>query len=406
MRISSWLKNWKTTPRNRNKSQTALVAAEQMEPRTLLSASALIIAGELNVSLHTNENVQVSTFNGNLLVQTSSGTGLFTPITSLGTVAASSITSIVINGGDQENIIDLGGVLAADFTKLPSIKVNSGNGNDTITGSPDLPDSLSGGDGNDLINSQGGNDTVDGGDGRDTINAGTGDDNILAGDGADVVDGGSGNDTISGGNGADTITSGAGNDSVSGNNGEDSITGDAGDDTINSDGGTDFVSGGTGNDSILGGELNDVLQGDDGTDTIEGAHAAVGQTLGPAVALLFAVGLLASGLASASVGAYAGAMIMQGLLRRSYPALVRRLVTLVPALAVLASGVDPTRALVLSQVVLSFGIPFALVPLMRLTANRDVMGDDANSTLTSVLGWSVAGVITALNVALIYLTIF
>jgi len=148
------------------------------------------------------------------------------------------------------------------------------------------------------------------------------------------------------------------------------------------------------------------LRGRDGTDTIEGAHAAVGQTLGPAVALLFAVGLLASGLASASVGAYAGAMIMQGLLRRSYPALVRRLVTLVPALAVLASGVDPTRALVLSQVVLSFGIPFALVPLMRLTANRDVMGDDANSTLTSVLGWSVAGVITVLNVALIYLTIF
>ena len=85
---------------------------------------------------------------------------------------------------------------------------------------------------------------------------------------------------------------------------------------------------------------------------------------------------------------------------------MRRLVTLVPALAVLASGVDPTRALVLSQVVLSFGIPFALVPLMRLTANRDVMGDDANSTLTSVLGWSVAGVITVLNVALIYLTIF
>jgi manganese transport protein len=147
------------------------------------------------------------------------------------------------------------------------------------------------------------------------------------------------------------------------------------------------------------------LRGRDGTDTIEGAHAAVAQTLGPAVALLFAIGLLASGLASASVGAYAGAMIMQGLLRRSFPALVRRLVTLLPALAVLASGVDPTRALVLSQVVLSFGIPFALVPLMRLTANKDLMGDDANSTLTSVLGWSVAGVITLLNAALIYLTV-
>ena len=86
--------------------------------------------------------------------------------------------------------------------------------------------------------------------------------------------------------------------------------------------------------------------------------------LGPTIALLFAIGLLASGLASTSVGAYAGAMIMQGLLHRSIPMLVRRLVTLSPALAILAIGVDPTRALVLSQVVLSFGIPFALIPLV------------------------------------------
>lgn len=147
------------------------------------------------------------------------------------------------------------------------------------------------------------------------------------------------------------------------------------------------------------------LRGQEGTDTIEGAHGAVGDTLGPTVALFFAIGLLASGLASASVGAYAGAMIMQGLLRKSFPLRVRRLVTLLPALAVLASGVDPTRALVLSQVVLSFGIPFALVPLMRLTADRALMGADANSRLTSALGWSVAAVITLLNVALIYLIV-
>ena len=147
------------------------------------------------------------------------------------------------------------------------------------------------------------------------------------------------------------------------------------------------------------------LRGRPGTDTIEGAHAAIGETLGPTVALLFAVGLLASGLASTSVGAYAGAMIMQGLLRRTYPVLVRRLVTLVPALLVLASGVDPTRALVLSQVVLSFGIPFALIPLARLTADRAVMGTDVNRPLTSVLAWSVAALVTLLNVALIYLTV-
>jgi manganese transport protein len=147
------------------------------------------------------------------------------------------------------------------------------------------------------------------------------------------------------------------------------------------------------------------LQGMDGTDSIEGAYAAVHTTLGPTVALCFAIGLLASGLASTSVGAYAGAMIMQGLLRRSYPLLLRRIVTLIPALIVLAIGIDPSRVLVLSQVVLSFGIPFALIPLVRLTADRALMGDDANHRVTTMLGWTVAAVICVLNVVLIYLTV-
>nr|WP_156409269.1 Nramp family divalent metal transporter [Mycobacterium sp. Root265] len=147
------------------------------------------------------------------------------------------------------------------------------------------------------------------------------------------------------------------------------------------------------------------LQGMDNTDSIEGAHAAVSSQLGPTVALFFAIGLLASGLASTSVGAYAGAMIMSGLLKRNYPLLLRRLVTLIPALVILAIGVDPSRALVLSQVVLSFGIPFALIPLIRLTSNRTLMGADINHRATTALGWLVAGVITVLNVVLIYLTI-
>jgi len=147
------------------------------------------------------------------------------------------------------------------------------------------------------------------------------------------------------------------------------------------------------------------LRGRAGTETIEGAHQAVGDTLGPAVALFFAIGLLASGLASTSVGAYAGAMIMQGLLRTTFPLLVRRLVTLVPALLVLASGVNPTRALVLSQVVLSFGIPFALIPLVRLTSDRSVMGEDTNGRLTTALAWSVTALIVVLNAALIVLTV-
>jgi manganese transport protein len=148
------------------------------------------------------------------------------------------------------------------------------------------------------------------------------------------------------------------------------------------------------------------LQGLENTDSIEGAHAAVQNTLGPTVALLFAIGLLASGLASSSVGAYAGAMIMQGLLRRSVPLVARRLITLTPALVILAIGVDPSRALVLSQVVLSFGIPFALIPLVRLTADAKLMGADVNHRITTTLGWAVAALITLLNVVLIYLTVW
>lgn len=147
------------------------------------------------------------------------------------------------------------------------------------------------------------------------------------------------------------------------------------------------------------------LQGRDDTDSIEGAHAAVQDTLGPTIALLFAIGLLASGLASTSVGAYAGAMIMDGLLKISVPILVRRLVTLIPALVILGIGFDPSRALVLSQVVLSFGIPFALIPLVRLTSDRRLMGDDANHRVTTALGWAVAALISVLNVVLIYLTV-
>ncbi len=147
------------------------------------------------------------------------------------------------------------------------------------------------------------------------------------------------------------------------------------------------------------------LEGHDTSGSIEGAHAAVRDALGPTIALFFAIGLLASGLASTSVGAYAGAMIMQGLLRVSVPLLWRRLVTLIPALAVLAAGLDPSRALVISQVILSFGIPFALVPLIRLTGDRTVMGAHTNQRVISTLGWIVTAVISLLNVALIYLTL-
>ncbi|QQK52546.1 divalent metal cation transporter [Mycobacterium avium subsp. paratuberculosis] len=147
------------------------------------------------------------------------------------------------------------------------------------------------------------------------------------------------------------------------------------------------------------------LQHRDVSASIEGAYAAIHNTLGATIAVMFAVGLLASGLASSSVGAYAGAMIMQGLLHRSIPMVVRRLITLCPALLILAVGYDTTRALVLSQVVLSFGIPFAVLPLIKLTSDRELMGSDANHRITTILGWGVGILISLLNMVLIWLTV-
>jgi manganese transport protein len=136
-------------------------------------------------------------------------------------------------------------------------------------------------------------------------------------------------------------------------------------------------------------------------DTIEGAHAGFQQLIGGGAALAFAGALLASGFASSSVGTYAGQVIMQGFIARAIPLVVRRLVTMAPALVVLAIGLDPTRALVISQVVLSFGIPFALVPLVWLTSSRAVMGSFVNRRATTALAWAVAAAIIALNVFLL-----
>nr|WP_255480170.1 Nramp family divalent metal transporter [Quadrisphaera sp. RL12-1S] len=147
------------------------------------------------------------------------------------------------------------------------------------------------------------------------------------------------------------------------------------------------------------------LRGAAGTDTLEGAHAAVVSSLGPGVGLFFAIGLLASGLASTSVGSQAGAVIWGTLRHRVPPLLVRRVITLAPAIAVLVAGVDPTRALVLSQVVLSFGIPFVLVPLLRLTSSRAVMGEHASTPLVRALAVLAGVAVVVLNAVLVVLTV-
>ena len=147
------------------------------------------------------------------------------------------------------------------------------------------------------------------------------------------------------------------------------------------------------------------LSGAEGTDTIEGAHAAITASLGPAVGVIFAVGLLASGLASTSVGAYAGSEIMAGLLHVRVPLLLRRAVTLVPALVIIGVGAEPTWALVLSQVVLSFGIPLAIVPLMRATGSEALMGRWRDGAPLRWTARASAALIIALNVALVWLTL-
>lgn len=147
------------------------------------------------------------------------------------------------------------------------------------------------------------------------------------------------------------------------------------------------------------------LRGRPDVDGLDGVHAAIGAELGGGIAILFAVGLLASGFASTAVGCYSGAVVLDGLLRVRVPLSTRRLITLVPALVVLASGVDPTWALVLSQVVLSFGIPFALVPLVLLTSRRSVVGEWVNHRVVTAAAWVVAAAVITLNGALVWLTV-
>jgi len=142
-----------------------------------------------------------------------------------------------------------------------------------------------------------------------------------------------------------------------------------------------------------------------GVDTIEGAHAGFSHLVGGGAAAAFGLALLASGFASSSVGTYAGQVVMQGFIGRTIPLVVRRAVTMTPALIVLAVGADPTRSLVLSQVVLSFGIPFALVPLVMLTRRKDVMGALVNRGATTLAASAVAALIIALNVFLLTRTI-
>ena len=136
-------------------------------------------------------------------------------------------------------------------------------------------------------------------------------------------------------------------------------------------------------------------------DSLEGAHRTLQPVLGGASSTLFALALVASGLSSSAVGTLSGQVVMQGFIRRQIPIVWRRLITMAPAFIVIALGLDPSRTLVASQVVLSFGIPFALVPLVNFTARREVMGLLVNKTVTTVVAVVIAVAIIALNTFLL-----
>jgi manganese transport protein len=138
--------------------------------------------------------------------------------------------------------------------------------------------------------------------------------------------------------------------------------------------------------------------------TIEQAHLTLEPLLGQAASVVFALSLLASGLSSSSVGTMAGQVIMQGFLSWEIPVWIRRMVTMVPSLIVISLGLDPTTTLVFSQVVLSFGLPFAVIPLVMFTSKRELMGVLVNRRLTTIIASLVAGLIVVLNIYLLVIT--
>ena len=276
MRFLSWLDDVRvrisgreSTARRRPVKAPVAGQLDGLESRQLLSAAALFINGELNVLSDSNESIQVGSVGvaGSESVQVLINGVVATTVSS---VATSSVTSIVVRGGNLQNVIDLSAVSLATYPNLTGIDVDAGHGADTVLGSLDLDETLRGNHGDDLITCQDGDSTAIGGDGNDTIDGGAGNDNLQADDGNDSVLGGDGDDTIDGHDGDDVIDAGLGNDAVTAGDGEDAVSGGEGNDTINGMMGEDTLTGGLGDDSMLGGQGDDLLTADEGDDTLIG----------------------------------------------------------------------------------------------------------------------------------------
>ena len=279
MHISPWLRNIQqrlrhSLPTKRlsrsNDFHTITNQIEALENRVVLSVSALFIDGELTITSDGQDDITVRedpNANGNLQVVVNNA-----PLNTVNALDATAIRSIVINGGEGDNVIDLSTLnsVLLDNPNGTSLTVNAGDGNDFVLGSLDLDESILGNDGDDTITSQGGNDTLDGGNGDDVVNGGAGDDSISGGDGTDLLTGDAGDDTINGGDGNDTINGSTGNDSIFGDDGFDLINGNTGDDVIEGGSGNDTINGNDGDDDIMGRVGDDSLNGNAGNDTVSG----------------------------------------------------------------------------------------------------------------------------------------
>ncbi len=237
--------------------------------------TGVLIGTELSVFIDGNDSVSVRRgATGNVEVL---GNGVV--VNSVPNIAANTLTGLLVDGSDTNNVIDVSSMTATQFPVLAGITLDGGNGNDQLIGSNSFGESLLGGDGNDTVTGNDGNDTLSGGHGNDSITAGNGNDTVLGGDGRDNVDGGAGNDSLNAGDGDDIVTAGDGDDTVdashgadniNGGNGNDSMIGGFGNDTVNGGAGNDTIYGGADADSILGGDGNDQLTGNAGFDTIAG----------------------------------------------------------------------------------------------------------------------------------------
>ncbi|NQV23923.1 MAG: hypothetical protein HQ518_06100, partial [Rhodopirellula sp.] len=249
--------------------------AETLEQRTYLSASSLFANGHLQILSDANDSIVVGTdptVPGMVQVTVN---GM--PEPSLASIQASNVQAITIIGSGSENLIDVSGVTAAEFTFVDpdtglgvQIFIDGDDGHDTIVGSLDLGGTLLGGNGADTITGLDGVDSIDGGDGDDSISSGAGADIINGGDGQDTIDAGPDNDSINAGDGNDSVLGGDGDDTIDAGDGFDTVDGQAGADSINGMSGEDLLIGGADNDTIFGGSENDILEGGDGDDFLNG----------------------------------------------------------------------------------------------------------------------------------------